>query len=194
VKIAGDGEILVKGPNVMIGYYKDPEKTKAAIDNEGWFHTGDIGEFDNDRMLRITDRKKEIFKLSGGKYVAPQIIENVFKESMFIEQIMVVGANRKFTAALIVPDFTFLHNWCHIHGVHFRDNKDLVKIPEVVARYQKEVDLYNKELGHIQQVKAFRLVCENWSSDTGELSPTQKLKRKVISDKYSGLIDEIYQE
>ncbi len=194
LKIADDGEILVKGPNVMIGYYKDPEKTKEAIDEEGWFHTGDIGEFDKDRMLRITDRKKEIFKLSGGKYVAPQIIENVFKESMFIEQIMVVGANRKFTAALIVPDFTFLHNWCHIHGVHFRDNKDLVKNPKVVARYQKEVDLYNKELGHIQQVKAFRLVCENWTADTGELSPTQKLKRKVILDKYSGLIEEIYKE
>ncbi len=194
VKIADDGEILVKGENVMKGYYKDPEKTKEAIDEEGWFHTGDIGELDDQRMLRITDRKKEIFKLSGGKYVAPQIIENVFKESMFIEQIMVVGENRKFTAALIVPDFTFLHNWCALHHVKFRDNKDLIKNPKVVARYEREVEKYNRQLGHIQQVKKFRLVCEAWSAETGELSPTQKLKRKVILQKYAPLIDEIYEE
>ncbi len=194
VKIAGDGEILVKGDNVMKGYYKDPEKTKEAIDKEGWLHTGDIGELDEQRMLRITDRKKEIFKLSGGKYVAPQIIENLFKESMFIEQIMVVGENQKFTAALIVPDFTFLHNWCFLHNVKYRDNKDLINNPKVIARYQREVDRLNNQLGHIQQVKKFKLVCEEWSSDTGELSPTQKLKRRVILKKYAHLIDELYGE
>ncbi len=192
VKIANDGEILVKGPNVMLGYYKDPEKTKEVFDKEGWFHTGDIGKFDNTRMLKITDRKKEIFKLSGGKYVAPQIIENVFKESMFIEQIMIIGANKKFTAALIIPDFTFLHNWCHLHNVKYRDNNDLIMNTKVIARYKKEIDLYNKELGHIEQIKAFKLICNNWTTETGELSPTQKLKRKVVLQKYKHVINEIY--
>ena len=192
VKIADDGEILVKGPNVMKGYYKDPEKTREVIDNDGWFHTGDIGELDEMRMLRITDRKKEIFKLSGGKYVAPQMIENIFKESMFIEQIMVIGENKKFTAALIVPDFDYLHKWCSLHNIKYRDNKELVRKQKVIERYQKEVDIYNKQLGHTEQIKVFRLVCENWSTETGELSPTLKLKRRVILKKYNHLIEEIY--
>jgi len=195
VKIAQDGEILVKGDNVMIGYYKDPEKTKNAIDEEGWFHTGDIGELDeNNRMLRITDRKKEIFKLSGGKYVAPQLVENVMKESMFIEQIMIVGENERFTGALISPDFDFLHNWCHIHQITYRDNMDLIQKKKVIARYQEEVDKYNPKLGHVEQIKVFRLVGESWSTKTGELSPTLKLKRKVIKQKHQLLIDEIYRQ
>ncbi len=194
VKIADDGEILVKGPNVMKGYYKDPEKTREVIDSDGWFHTGDIGELDDMRMLRITDRKKEIFKLSGGKYVAPQMIENIFKESMFIEQLMVVGENKKFTAALIVPDFDYLHKWCSLHNIKYRDNKELIRKPKVIARYQQEVDLYNKQLGHTEQIKVFRLVCENWSTETGELSPTLKLKRRVILKKYNHLIEEIYSQ
>ena len=193
VKIAEDGEILVRGENVMKGYYKDPEKTREVLTEDGWFHTGDIGIVDENRMLSVTDRKKEIFKLSGGKYVAPHLIENSFKESQFIEQIMVIGENEKFTGALIVPNFQFLQNWCHIHKVKYKDNKDLVQLPEVIERYQREVDEINIELGHVSQVKVFRLICADWSIETGELSPTQKLKRKVVMNKYESLIKDIYQ-
>jgi len=193
VKIADDGEILVRGDNVMTGYYKDPEKTREVLDPDGWLHTGDIGELDKDRFLRITDRKKEIFKLSGGKYVAPQMVENTLKESMFIEQLMVIGENRKFTAALVVPDFDYLHAWCYLHNITYRDNKDLVRKPKVMARYQEEIDKYNQRLGHVEQIKVFRLVCESWSTETGELSPTLKLKRRVIKNKYKHLITEIYE-
>ncbi|MBN2236768.1 MAG: long-chain fatty acid--CoA ligase [Bacteroidales bacterium] len=192
VKIAEDGEILVRGDNVMIGYYKDPEKTKEVLTEDGWFHTGDIGNIDQNRMLSITDRKKEIFKLSGGKYVAPHLIENTFKESQFIENIMVIGENEKFTGALISPNFEFLHNWCHLHKIKYRDNKDLIHLSKIIDRYQKEVDEQNKELDHIAQVKVFRLVCDNWTAETGELSPTQKLKRRVVMKKYDRLIKEIY--
>jgi len=192
VKIAEDGEILVRGDNVMIGYYKDPEKTREALTEDGWFHTGDIGNVDENRMLSITDRKKEIFKLSGGKYVAPHLIENAFKESQFIENIMVVGENEKFTGALIAPDFEFLHNWCHIHKIKFRDNKDLIHNPKIIGRYEKEVATQNKDLDHIAQVKIFRLVCDEWKAETGELSPTQKLKRRVVMEKYDHLLQEIY--
>ncbi len=193
VKIAADGEILVRGDNVMMGYYKDPEKTREVLEPDGWFHTGDIGELDKDRFLRITDRKKEIFKLSGGKYVAPQLVENVMKESMFIEMLMVIGENRNFTAALIVPDFDYLHAWCYLHNVTYRDNKDLISKKKVVDRYQEEVDKYNQKLGHTEQIKVFRLVCDSWSPETGELSPTLKLKRKVVKHKYQHLIDEVYE-
>ena len=194
VKIAEDGEILVKGENVMKGYFKDPDKTKEAIDAEGWFHTGDIGEIDEGRMLRITDRKKEIFKLSGGKYVAPQQVENIFKESMFIEQIMVVGENEKHTAALIVPDFKFLTDWCKIHHVEAADYKEMVSNQKVIARYEREVEKFNSELNKVMKVKKFKLVCEDWSPDNGFLSPTQKLKRKVILANYKHLLDEIYEK
>ncbi len=192
VKIAEDGEILERGENLMMGYYKDPEKTKEAIDKDGWFHTGDIGNIDEHRMLTITDRKKEIFKLSGGKYVAPQQVENLFKESQFIEQIMVIGENEKFTAAIIVPDFEFLHNWCTIHKVSFRDNEELIKKQRILDRYQVELDKYNPELDQVAQVKVFKLVSDNWTPENGMLSPTQKLKRKVVHEMYSDIIDEIY--
>ena len=194
VMIAEDGEILEKGPNLMMGYYKDPEKTKEAIDKDGWFHTGDIGTLDEHRMLTITDRKKEIFKLSGGKYVAPQQVENQLKESQFIEQLIVVGANEKFTSALIVPDFEFLHNWCTIHKVSFRDNDDLIKKPKIIARFQVEVDKLNPELDHVAQIKEFRLVADTWTPDNGMLSPTQKLKRKVVINRYHDILDEIYKK
>ena len=194
VMIAEDGEILEKGPNLMMGYYKDPEKTKEAIDKDGWFHTGDIGTLDEYRMLTITDRKKEIFKLSGGKYVAPQQVENQLKESQFIEQLIVVGANEKFTSALIVPDFEFLHNWCTIHKVSFRDNDDLIKKPKIIARLQVEVDKLNPELDHVAQIKEFRLVADTWTPDNGMLSPTQKLKRKVVINRYHDILDEIYKK
>ncbi len=192
VKIAEDGEILEKGDNLMLGYYKDPELTKEAIDEDGWFHTGDIGTLDEHRMLTITDRKKEIFKLSGGKYVAPQQVENLFKESQFIEQIIVIGANEKFTSAIIVPDFEFLHNWCTIHHQRFRDNDELISKQRIIDRYQIEMDKYNPELDKVAQVKEFRLVSDNWTPDNGMLSPTQKLKRKIVHEKYSDIIDEIY--
>lgn len=194
VMIADDGEILEKGPNLMKGYYKDPEKTKEAIDKDGWFHTGDIGTLDDDRMLTITDRKKEIFKLSGGKYVAPQPVENHFKESQFIEQIMVVGENEKFTAALIIPNYEYLHNWCTIHNVTFHDNYDLIKKQKIIDRYQVEVDKYNTEFDHVAQIKVFRLIADEWTPDNGLLSPTQKLKRKVVIKEYTKLLDEIYEK
>jgi len=193
VKIAEDGEILCKGPNIMLGYYKEPELTKEAIDNEGYFHTGDIGMLDDEGYLKITDRKKEMFKTSGGKYVAPQVVENKLKESFFIDQLMVIGENEKFASALISPNFKFLHDWCSIHKVQYRDNKELVHLPEVTARYQKEINKYNQELGETEKIKRFRLVCEEWSPQTGELSPTQKLKRNVVYEKYKDIIAEIYQ-
>ena len=194
VRIADDGEILFKGPNLMLGYYKQPELTAEAIDADGWFHTGDIGEFVEDRYLKITDRKKEMFKTSGGKYVAPQVIENKFKESFFIEQLMVVGENQKFVGALISPNMAFLHDWCHRHNILFRENRELIDNPQVVARYQEEVDKYNATLGKVQKIKRFKLVCEEWSTESGELSPTLKLRRKFVKQKYAKRLEEIYAE
>lgn len=192
VKIAGDGEILCKGPNIMLGYYKSPELTAEVIDSEGWFHTGDIGTMVEGKYLKITDRKKEIFKLSSGKYIAPQVIENKLKESFFIENAMVIGENEKFASALISPNYEFLHNWAGIHGIRFRDNMELIRKPEVIARFQKEVNEINKTLGQTENVKRFRLVVEEWSPQTGELSPTLKLKRKVLQEHYKDVLNEIY--
>jgi len=192
VKIAEDGEILMKGPSLMKGYYKAPDLTAVAIDEEGWFHTGDIGHLDGGKFLTITDRKKEIFKLSNGKYVAPQAIENKVKESFFIEQCMVVGENEKFVSTLVSPNFSFLHDWCSRHKIHFENNQELITLPEVIARYQKEINTINKQLSDYEQIKRFRLVAEQWSPQTGELSPTLKLKRKVIYDTYKNIIDEIF--
>ncbi|MDD2631081.1 MAG: long-chain fatty acid--CoA ligase [Bacteroidales bacterium] len=192
VKIAEDGEILTKGPNLMMGYYKDPEYTREVIDQEGWFHTGDIGVLDEGKFLKITDRKKEIFKLSSGKYVAPQLIENMFKESSFIEQIMVVGENEKFASALISPNFNYLHFWAMKHKIHYRDNQELVNMPEVINRIQKEVNRTNERLGAHEQIKRFRLVCEEWTPQSGYLSQTLKLKRAVIYRRYDTLLRKIY--
>lgn len=192
VKIAEDGEILCKGPNIMMGYYNKPELTKEVIDEDGWFHTGDIGMMVDNKYLKITDRKKEIFKLSNGKYIAPQVIENKLKESFFIQQLMVIGENEKFASALISPNFEFLHNWCSIHDIKYRDNQELIQIPEVVARYQKEVKEINKNLAFHEQIKRSRLVYKEWTPGTGELSPTLKLKRKFIYKKYEHIIKEIF--
>jgi long-chain acyl-CoA synthetase len=192
VKIAHDGEILVKGPNVMAGYYKEPALTREVIDDEGWLHTGDIGIMVEGRYLKITDRKKEMFKLSSGKYVAPQVIENKLKESNFIEQVMVVGENQKFASAIISPDFNFLHNWAMRHGIEFRDNAELIQMPLVITRFQRVVNEMNKQLGQTEQVKRFRLVQEEWSQNTGELSPTLKLKRKLLTNRYAATIEEIF--
>jgi long-chain acyl-CoA synthetase len=192
VKIAADGEILCKGPGVMMGYYKAPELTAEVIDENGWFHTGDIGVFEDGKYLKITDRKKEIFKLSGGKYIAPQMIENKLKTSNLIEQVMVIGANEKFASALVLPNFTLLHDWCADQKIHFENNEDLIKMPEVVEKIQKEVQIINKTLGSHEQISRIRLVCEEWSPATGELSPTLKLRRNVVAVKYQHLINDIY--
>jgi long-chain acyl-CoA synthetase len=192
VKISDDGEILVKGDSVMKGYYKDPEQTAEVIDIDGWLHTGDVGVLIDEKYVKITDRKKEIFKLSSGKYIAPQVIENMFKESFFIEQLMVIGENEKFASALISPNFQFLHKWCSIHNVKYRDNTDLITNPKVVARYQREVNELNKSMGQTEQIKRFRLVEEEWTPQSGELSPTLKLKRRFVSEKYKAIISEIY--
>lgn len=192
VKVDDDGEILVKGPIVMAGYYKDSKNTADVIDKEGWLHTGDIGTFEKGKFLKITDRKKEMFKTSSGKYIAPQAIENLLKESFFIEQAMVVGENEKFASALISPNFEYLHGWAHDHHIHFRDNQELVSDPKVQKLFQKEINNFNKQLGKTEQLKRFRLVCEPWSATSGELSPTLKLRRRVIYNKYADILREIY--
>ncbi len=192
VKLDDDGEILVKGPNVMKGYYENKEATNQVIDQEGWFHTGDIGELIDGKFLKITDRKKEIFKMSNGKYIAPQVIENKMKNSNFIEQIMVIGENEKFASALISPDFNYLHFYALKHKIHYRDNRELITLPEILKKYQGEIDKINKTLSEYECIKRFRLVHEEWSQDSGELSPTLKLKRNVIKKKYANIIDEIY--
>lgn len=191
-KISEDGEILVKGPTVMIGYYKDEEQTAQTINSQGWLHTGDIGVMAEGKYLKITDRKKEIFKLSSGKYIAPQAIENIFKESFFIEQLFVFGENQKFASALVAPNFPFLHEWCSRHNVKYRDNQELIQNPKVIQRFQREVALMNKQLGQTEHIKRFRLVKDEWGSQTGELSPTLKLRRRFLLRKYDEIITEIF--
>lgn len=190
VKIADDGEILCKGPNVMLGYYKDEQATKEAL-RDGWFHTGDIGELDQDGFLKITDRKKELFKLSNGKYVSPQTIENMFKESVYIDQLMVIGEGEKFTSALISPNFEALNAWCASQQID-GNNEAKITNPEVRKFYNDLVNKLNGSLGADDKVKRFRLVAEEWTPLSGELSPTLKLKRKVIAEKYNEVIKEIF--
>lgn len=192
VKIAEDGEILTRGPNLMMGYYHQPELTAEVIDQDGWFHTGDIGILDEGKYLKITDRKKEIFKLSGGKYIAPQMIENKLKESMFIDQVIVIGDHEKFASALIVPNFEYLHEWCAEHQILFKDNADLITHSKVQAAFLREVKEINKTLGQHEEIKRFRLIADTWSAQTGELSQTLKLKRKIIEAKYMDVIEEIF--
>jgi len=193
VKIAEDGEILVKGPQVMLGYYKNQEQTDEVIKN-GYFHTGDIGEIDSEGFLKITDRKKEMFKTSGGKYVAPQLIENAMKQSRFIDQIMVVGEGEKMPAALIQPDFDFVKEWGSKKGRNVpSDPKEMVKNEDVIKRIQKEVDFYNERFGKWEKVKKFELIPELWTIEGGHLTPTMKMKRKVIKEKYIDLYNKIYE-
>ncbi len=192
VEIAPDGEILCKGPNVMIGYYKDPGLTAEVIDADGYFHTGDIGEIDADGFLRITDRKKEMFKTSGGKYVAPQLLENRMKQSRFIEQVMVVGEGEKMPAALIQPNFEFLAEWAKRHGINLGTPEQAVRDPKVVDRFQQEVEEANEQFAKWEKVKDFRLTPDTWTVDGGHLTPTMKLRRKIIREKYSDLYKDIY--
>jgi len=186
------GEILAKGPNVTRGYYNRPEDTKKAIDEEGWFHTGDIGEWVDGRFLKITDRLKEVFKTSGGKFVAPLPIENKMKESYFIENIMVIGENRRFVSALIVPNFEFIEKWCKKKCINLRSREEMIASDILKERIWQDIEKYNKRFGKVQQIKRFALVSEEWSLETGELTPTLKLKRRVILQKYKDLIEEIY--
>lgn len=190
VKIAEDGEILCKGPNVMMGYYKRPDLTADAV-TDGWYHTGDIGVLDG-RFLKITDRKKELFKTSGGKYVAPLPIENKLKESMFVEQVMVVGSERKFVGALIVPSFPNLKDWCRQNNIAYTTNDQIILNPAVIAMYKELVESFNKFFNHVEQIKKFELLPWEWSIDTGELTPKMSLKRKVVMEKYRDAVERIY--
>ncbi|WDF62230.1 AMP-dependent synthetase/ligase [Flavobacterium sp. KACC 22763] len=192
VKIAEDGEILLKGPNVMLGYYKDPEKTAEAV-IDGYFHTGDIGEIDSEGFLKITDRKKEMFKTSGGKYIAPQMIENAMKQSRFIEQIMVIGEGEKMPGAFIQPNFEFVKEWAKIHKITLgSSDAEISANPDVIKRIDEEVESINKKFGHWEQVKRFELTPDVWSIDGGQLTPTLKLKRKIIKEIYKDLYGKIY--
>jgi long-chain acyl-CoA synthetase len=192
VKIAEDGEILCKGPNVMLGYYNDPALTKSVFDDDGWFHTGDIGYLEENKFLMVTDRKKEIFKLSNGKFIAPQLIENIFKESIFIDQIMIVGEHEKFASALISPDFKYFNEWRVANKVTFSDIGEMIRFPEIISIFSSEIERINNRLSPPERINRFRLVPDEWSPATGELSPTLKLRRHYISSKYKDILDQIY--
>ena len=192
VKIAEDGEICVKGPNVMLGYYNKPELTAEVMDSEGWFHTGDIGIIEDGKFLKITDRKKEIFKTSGGKYIAPQVIENKLKESNFIEQVMVVGENEKFPSAFIVPSFAYLKTWCEKHNIQFTTNTEMIKNEEIKKRMMLEVDKINEDLAQYEKIKKIELLDAEWTIDRGEMTPKLSLKRKVILTANQASYQKIY--
>jgi long-chain acyl-CoA synthetase len=192
VKIGEDGEVLTRGHCVMKGYFKSPELTAEAIDEDGWFHTGDIGEFEPEGQLRITGRKKEMFKTAFGKYVVPSIIENKFAEESIIDAIMVVGENQPYAAALIVPEFNDLRNWCNNKGITYTTNEEMIQHPEVLKQFKKVVDRCNKNFGDTEQVKRYKLIGYSWSVDTGELTPTLKLRRKFIMKKHKELIDSLF--
>lgn len=191
VKLEADGEICVKGPSVMMGYYKRPDLTAETI-IDGWLHTGDIGVFEDNKYLKITDRKKELFKTSGGKYVAPQPIENKMKESPFIEQMMIIGAEQKFVGALIVPSFPNLKDWMQHKGIKFTTNEDAIHHPIVLELYKELIESFNKLFNQVEQVKKFELIANEWTIETGELTPTLKLKRKVIMEKFKNVCERIY--
>lgn len=193
VKLAEDGEICVKGPSVMEGYYLRPDLTQEVV-IDGWLFTGDIGVWVDKKFLKITDRKKELFKTSGGKYVAPQPLENKFKESPFIEQMMVVGADRKFVGALIVPSFVTLQDWMREKGLQFTTNEDVVHHPRVLELYKELVESFNSYFNHVEQIKKFELLPREWTIDSGEMTPKLSLKRKVVMEKYKDAIERIYAE
>ncbi len=192
VKIANDHEILCKGPGVMIGYYKDADLTAGVIDKDGWFHTGDQGRIEPQGHLKITGRKKEIFKTSFGKYISPELIENKFKESHFIDSLMVVGENQKYAAAIIVPDFTFLKSYCNAKEIPYSSDSEVIANPRIVKRYHKEIQKLNKSLGATEQIKSFELLDKEWSVESGEVTATLKLRRKFIHEKYSTQISKLF--
>lgn len=193
VKLAEDGEILVTGPSVMEGYFKRPDLTAETI-IDGWLHTGDIGVWVDNKFLKITDRKKELFKTSGGKYVAPQPLENKFKESPFIEQIMIIGSERKFVGALIVPSFTHLKAWMLHKDLPFTTNANAIQQPEVLEKYKSIIEELNEHFNHVEQVKKFELLPQEWSVETGEMTPKLSLKRKVVMEKCIAAVEKIYRD
>jgi long-chain acyl-CoA synthetase len=192
IKISEDGEILCRGPNVMMGYYNDPVLTSSVFDSDGWFHTGDIGYIEEGKFLMVTDRKKEIFKLSNGKYIAPQLIENIFRESNLIDQIMVVGEHEKFASALISPDFKYFDELKSSGKMDFSDTEELIRKPEIQSFFSSEIENINKKLSPAEKINRFRLVPDEWTPASGELSPTLKLRRQFISNKYRDLLEEVY--
>ena len=192
VKVADDGELLFRGPNIMLGYYHHPEQTREAIDPDGWLHSGDIGAVLPGGFLKITDRKKELFKTSGGKYVAPQVVENKLKESFLIEQAMVLGDGQKFVAALLVPSMPNLQKWCQSNGVTWTTGEAMMHDPRVIQRISEVVEEKNAGLSHVEQVKKFELIHDEWTPQNGILTPTMKLKRKVLLEKYHDLVAKIY--
>jgi len=192
VKLGERDEIICRGHNVMLGYYKDPELTAQVIDSEGWLHTGDTGKFTSEGQLIITGRLKSIFKTSFGKYVNPQAVESKFTESPFIENMIVLGENKKFAAALISPDFVYLKSWCGKHKIKYTTNAEMIENPEIVKRYQDEVKRYNQFFGDYEQVKRYQIVPEEWTGDMGFLSPTLKIKRNVIEAHYTDRIEKIF--
>ncbi len=192
VKIASNGEILCKGHNVMLGYYKNEELTQQAFDQDGWFRTGDIGYLDQGKFLVITDRKKEIFKLSSGKFIAPQVFENKLKEFPNIEHVMVIGEDEKFASAIISPNFSVIKEWCQKNNIKVGSKEELIQLPEVYSLIQNDIKKFNKQMAKTDQILRFKLIADDWSPDSGELSPTLKLKRKNILKKYPDLIEQIY--
>lgn len=192
IRIAEDGEILTRGPGVMMGYFKEPELTASVIEPDGWFHTGDIGQFEKEGQLRITGRKKEIFKTSLGKYIAPELLENRIKESPFIDNIMVVGENQKFAAALIVPDFNHLRSWCKIKEINYTTDAEMVADQRIRQRLMKVVDQYNKQFGSTEQIKKIDVMSGEWTTSSGELTPTLKLRRSYVCSKYKPLIEKMF--
>ncbi|MBN1116121.1 MAG: long-chain fatty acid--CoA ligase [Bacteroidales bacterium] len=192
LKIADDGEILCRGHNVMLGYYKNEELTKQVFDEEGWFHTGDVGYLDEGKFLVITDRKKEIFKLSSGKFIAPQIIENKIKESLCVDQVMVVGECEKFASAIISPNIAYIKEWCAQNNLKYTSKEEIIQKPEIYTLIQEDIKQCNKNLAKPERILRFRLVSDEWSPNSGELSPTLKLRRRFITEKYQDLIDQIY--
>ena len=192
VKIADNGEIICRGHNVMMGYYKHPELTKEVIDEEGWFHTGDMGEFDQYNRLKITGRIKSLFKTSFGKYINPEALEEKFCESPFIANMMVVGENQKFAAAVIAPDFEFLKGWCERHEMKYTTPDDMVHNQDIIKRYSREVQNYNKNFGDYEQIKKFILVPDEWTIKNEILTPTLKVKRRFVQERYANRIDEMF--
>lgn len=193
VKIAEDGEILSRGPHIMKGYFNRPDLTAETIDSEGWFHTGDIGTIVNGTFLKITDRKKEIFKTSGGKYITPQMMENKFKESVVIEQVMVCGDGEKFPSALVIPNFQALKEYCEHKSIPYSSDAEIIKHPQVLEKFEREIELYNKSFANYEQVKQFKLLPKLWSIESGEMTPTLKLKRKIIKENNLSLINSMYE-
>lgn len=192
VKIAEDGEILSRGPHIMMGYFKDPDMTAGSIDPDGWFHTGDVGILEKEGHLRITGRKKEIFKTSLGKYISPQLLENKFKESAFIDGIIILGENQKYAAALVVPDFNHLKSWCEHKNIPYSTDKEMIKDQHVVKQFKKEIDHFNKFFGSTEQIQSFELIDHEWTLESGELTANLKLKRSFILEKYKDEVARLF--